>query len=65
MYKKDCRACLFGDKCRSETDCKYFSLLDDYDNDAPYEYIDDMRAEYYMAWMKYVSDNGDDSFLFC
>ena len=64
MYKKDCRTCLFGDKCRAETDCKYFSLLDDYDNDPPDEYIDDMRAEYYMAWMKYVSDNGDDSFLF-
>nr|DAP58628.1 MAG TPA: toxin [Caudoviricetes sp.] len=64
MYKKDCRACLFGDKCRSDADCEYFSILDDYDDDTQEEYIDAMRGEYYMAWMKYVSDNGDDSFLF-
>lgn len=64
MYKKDCKACLFEDKCRSETDCKYYSPLDDYDDDLLEEYIDDMRAEYYTAWMEYVSENGDDSFLF-
>ena len=64
MYKKDCKVCLFGDKCRSDADCEYFSLLDDFDIDPPEEYIDDMRAEYYTAWMEYVSENGDNSFLF-
>lgn len=64
MHKKYCRACLFGDKCRSEDDCEYFSALDDCNNDPSEGYIDDMRAEYYTAWMKYISDNGNDTFLF-
>lgn len=55
MIDRDCSKCCFGDKCRCEGGCGDYYPAND-DSYATPEMIDAERAEYYNAWIQYVSE---------
>lgn len=58
MSKEKCRTCLFGDQCYSNTECEYYSPVDDYDADEELEiYIEKQRQEFHEYWNEIKSEN--------
>lgn len=49
----DCRKCLFYEKCRSLTECEFFTPIDEDDD----KQDDHDRYEYYEEWFKYIDED--------
>lgn len=57
MRERNCRNCLFGDKCPAAQVCVHYAPLDE-DGEA-YEYIENERQRFYEDWLRYTSESDD------
>lgn len=55
MSNKKCTKCIFGDKCYCLDDCKYYTPLQDLDDEID-QYIEIGRSEFYEAWEQYIAE---------
>lgn len=55
MANRDCSNCCFAGKCRFENGCEDYYPAND-DSYATLEMQEAERAEYYNAWIQYVSE---------
>lgn len=57
MRERNCRNCLFGDKCSAAQVCDYYAPLND--DGGEDKYIENGRQEFYKDWMRYTSENDE------
>lgn len=57
MRERNCRNCLFGDKCPAAQACDFYAPLDD--DGGTDEYIENERQEFYKDWLRYTSETDD------
>lgn len=57
MRERNCRNCLFGDKCPAAQACDFYAPLDD--DCGTDEYIEKERQEFYKDWLRYTSETDD------
>lgn len=57
MRERNCRNCLFGDKCSDAQTCDYYAPLND--DGGEDKYIENGRQEFYKDWMRYTSENAE------
>ena len=54
---KQCNTCIFGDICKSNRVCKYYSPLDGLRDDRTvYKRTEKTRVEFFDEWLEYIEE---------